>query len=236
MRTYLSLVSGLLAFWLHAAAAQDGTAPESGGGESGAVAGDLPPGDAEAAGQDAGPPEAAGSSQAVGADGMSPPSALADYRLGPEDVLSISVWKEEGLDKEVLVRPDGGISFPLVGELEAAGKTVGALKQEIVERLRKYIPDPVVTIAVLRIANNKIYVIGRVNKPGEYAAGRYVDVLQALTMAGGLTPFAKKNKIKVLRKENGTERVFPFEYSEVQKGEGLDQNITLQSGDVVVVP
>ena len=178
--------------------------------------------------------------------GDKPPSAAAvdaglrdltpDYEIGPEDVLEISVWKEEGLTKQVLVRPDGGISFPLVGEIHAAGKTASQLQQEITQRLEKFLTDPIVSIAVMKIVGNKIYVIGRINKPGEYAAGRYVDVLQALSMAGGLTPFASENNIKVLRKENGKDLVFRFRYSDVKAGENLDQNIILKGGDVVVVP
>ena len=159
-----------------------------------------------------------------------------DYQIGPEDVLEISVWKEEGLKKEVLVRPDGGITFPLAGDLQAAGKTGRQLQQEITQRLEKFMADPVVSVAILKIVSNKIYVIGRVNKPGEFVAGRYVDVLQALSMAGGLTPFAAENGVKVMRKENGKDLIFPFRYSEVKAGENLGQNITLKGGDVVVVP
>ncbi len=164
--------------------------------------------------------------------------SMADsgYRVGPEDILGISVWKEEGLQKEVLVRPDGGISFPLAGEMTAAGKTSDQLAVEITERLKKSINDPVVSVSVLKVSGNKIYVIGRVARPGEYVAGRYVDILQALTMAGGLTPFADEDDIKVLRKRNGKDEVFPFEYSDVSRGRHLEQNIMLQSGDVVVVP
>ena len=158
------------------------------------------------------------------------------YQLGPEDVLEISVWKEEALKKEVLIRPDGGLSFPLIGGVQAAGKTVGQLKREIEQRLEKFIPDPVVSIALLKVVGNKIYVIGKVNKPGEFPAGRYVDVLQVLTMAGGLTSFAAENGIKVMRKEDGKNIVFPFRYSDVKNGEALEQNIQLKGGDVVVVP
>ena len=158
------------------------------------------------------------------------------YQIGPEDILEISVWKEEGLKKEVLVRPDGGMSFPLIGEVHAAGKTAGQLKKEIAQRLEKFIPDPVVSIALLKVIGNKIYVIGKVNRPGEFPAGRYVDVLQALSMANGLTPFAAENDIKVMRKEGGKDIVFPFRYSEVKNGENLEQNIQLKGGDVVVVP
>lgn len=164
------------------------------------------------------------------------PEVGLDYAIGPEDVLEISVWKEEGLKKEVVVRPDGGISFPLAGDVQAAGKTARQIQQEITERLAKFMADPVVSVAVLKVAGNKIYVIGRVNKPGEYTAGRYVDVMQALSMAGGLTPFAAENGIKILRKDNGKEVVFRFRYSDVKSGNDLEQNITLRAGDVVVVP
>jgi len=159
-----------------------------------------------------------------------------DYQIGPEDVLDIAVWKEKDLQREVLVRPDGWLTFPLVGNVEAAGKTAYQLEQEIRQRLRKYIPDPVVTVSVKKIQGLKIFVIGRVGKPGEYVVGRYVDVLQALTLAGGLTPFAKESNIRVLRKQGGKEVVIPFDFSEVKKGKRLEQNITLRSGDVIVVP
>jgi polysaccharide export outer membrane protein len=158
------------------------------------------------------------------------------YRVGPEDVLEIAVWKEEGLKKEVLVRPDGGISFPLVGEIRAAGKTADEIRAEISARLKKSINDPVVSVSVLKVAGNKIYVIGRVARPGEYAAGRYVDVLQALAIAGGLTPYAAEDDIKILRKHSGGDETFEFQYSDVRKGKRLEQNILLQGGDVVVVP
>lgn len=159
-----------------------------------------------------------------------------DYQIGPEDILDIAVWREKDLQREVIVRPDGWLTFPLVGNVEAAGKTPQQLESEIRQRLRKFIPDPVVTVSVKKIQGLKIFVTGRVGKPGEYMVGRYVDILQALTLAGGLTPFAKEDKIKVLRKQGGKEVVIPFDYSEVKKGKRLEQNITLRSGDVIVVP
>ena len=163
-------------------------------------------------------------------------SGGGDYQIGPEDILDISVWREKDLQREVLVRPDGWLTFPLVGNVEAAGKTAQQLENEIRQRLRKFIPEPVVTVTVKKIQGLKVFVMGRVGKPGEYMVGRYVDVLQALTLAGGLTPFAKEDKIKVLRKQGGKEVVIPFDYSEVKKGQRLEQNITLRSGDVIVVP
>ena len=163
--------------------------------------------------------------------------SVADaYRIQPGDVLEISVWREETMLKQVLVRPDGGLSYPLVGEVQAAGKSVGELQALITERLSKYIPDPVVTVSTQQLSGNKIYVVGRVQRPGEFVANRYMDVVQALSVAGGMTPYAAANKIKVLRRENGQLTAIPFRYGEIEKGENLEQNIILQSGDVVLVP
>jgi polysaccharide biosynthesis/export protein len=158
------------------------------------------------------------------------------YKIQPGDVLDVSVWKEEDLVKQVLVRPDGGMSFPLVGNIQAAGKSIPELQKLITERLTKYIPDPVVTVATLKLDGNKVYVIGKVARPGEFQANRYMDIVQALSMAGGMTPYAADNKITVLRRENGKQRSIPFRYGDIEKGEDLEQNIILQSGDVVVVP
>lgn len=161
---------------------------------------------------------------------------LPGYRLGPGDVLQITVWKEDGLDKEILVRPDGGISFPLVGELQAGGRTTADLRQELVQKLKRFIPDPVIDVSLRQLNNNKIYVVGKVNRPGEFAAPHYMDVMQALAMAGGLTSYASSGNIKVLRRVNGKEQAIPFDYGEVAGGDNLKQNIILNSGDVVVVP
>lgn len=181
--------------------------------------------------------------KAATADAMPsvPPSASQtiadlDYLLSPEDVLEISVWKEETLTKQVIVRPDGAFSFPLVGDVLATAKTIEQVRAEIKERLKKYIPDPVVSVSLLKVTGYKIYVIGRVNKPGEFVTGRFVDVLQALAMAGGLTPFAAENDIRILRRVQGKEYVRKFRYADVRSGENLDQNLILRSGDTVVVP
>ena len=139
-------------------------------------------------------------------------------------------------DATVLVRPDGGLSYPLVGNIQAAGKSVGELQVLVTERLSKYMPDPVVTVSIQQLRGNKIYVVGRVQRPGEFEANRYMDVVQALSLAGGMTPYAAGNKIKVLRRENGELTAIPFRYGDIEKGENLGQNIILQSGDVVLVP
>src|SRR3989304_2245177 len=108
---------------------------------------------------------------------------ISKYFVGPEDVLEISVWKEKDLSREVLVRPDGKLSFPLVGEIEAANHTPLEIQEEINKRLKKYIPDPVITVLVTKVNAYKIYIIGQVNKPGQYMMGRYLDVMQALALA-----------------------------------------------------
>ena len=161
---------------------------------------------------------------------------LLTYKVGPEDVLEVTVWKEEGLKKESLVRPDGGISYPLVGEVHAAGKTVLEIREELTRRLEKFISDPVVSVAILKVGSQRVYVIGRVTRPGDFPVGRYIDVLQALSMAGGLTPFADANEIRVMRREGDKQVVLPFEYNRVVRGQKLEQNIQLKPGDVVVVP
>jgi polysaccharide biosynthesis/export protein len=158
------------------------------------------------------------------------------YIIQPGDVLDISVWKEKDLERELTLRPDGGLDFPLVGEIIAAGKTVEQLQKELTTKLSKYVPDPVVTVSIKQSLGNRIYVIGKVSKPGDYAANRNLDVMQALSMAGGLTPYASVNDIKILRREHGELKAIPFKYSNVEKGENLEQNIMLHGGDVVVVP
>jgi polysaccharide biosynthesis/export protein len=158
------------------------------------------------------------------------------YLLGPEDVVKISVWKDEHLTQEVVVRPDGMISFPLVGDIPAAGRTIEDVRLELVKRLNKFVPNPHVSVLATKILSNKIYVIGRVNKPGEFLVGHYTDVLQALSLAGGLTPFAAENDIRIMRRIRGEQLVYQFRYGDVRKGKELDQNIILERGDVVVVP
>lgn len=159
-----------------------------------------------------------------------------EYQLGAEDVLLISVWKDEQLTREVVVRPDGMFSFPLIGDVQAEDRTVDQIRTDLVQRLTKYIPNPNVSVAVTKVVSYKVYVVGRVNKPGEYLIGHYTDVLQALSLAGGLTPFAAENDIKVMRRVRGEQHAIPFRYGDMRKGRALEQNIVLQRGDVVMVP
>jgi polysaccharide biosynthesis/export protein len=160
----------------------------------------------------------------------------SNYRIGPGDVLGISVWKDDALTKEVVVLPDGVISFPLLGLIQAAGKTVAQLKSELEERISQYAPDPVLNLEVKQVNSMIVYVIGRVNAPNRFVLNTNVSVLQALSMAGGLNPFAKRNSVKVFRTEGGKTRTFPFQYDEVVEGRHLEQNIELNRGDVIVVP
>jgi polysaccharide export outer membrane protein len=163
-------------------------------------------------------------------------SEPALYKIGPGDVLQISVWKEDGMDIQTLVKPDGGITFPLAGDIQASGLTTQQLTDALTTRLKRYIPNPVVTVSVLQSVSNKVYVIGKVNRPGEYKATNYMDVLQALSMAGGLTPYADSDEIKIIRQHNGKKEVFSFDYDEVISGEKLEMNIKLEAGDTVAVP
>jgi polysaccharide export outer membrane protein len=161
---------------------------------------------------------------------------LPSYRLQPGDVITVSVWKETELQAEVLVRPDGGFSFPLAGDVDAVGKTVEDIRLVLVDRLKRYIPSPVVTVAVKLIGGNRIYVVGRVNHAGDFPLSSPLDVMQAIALAGGTTPFASINDIVILRRQNGEQQAIHFHYSDVARGRGLSQNVLLQGGDTVVVP
>jgi len=160
----------------------------------------------------------------------------ATYTVKPGDILKVSVWKEPELQGPILIRPDGGFSFPLVGEVDGRGKTVAELQVIVTQRLSKYISDPVVSISVTEIHGNKVYVIGQVAKPGEFIVNPSVDVMQALSMAGGMTAFASLSNIIILRHNGTSKTTLHFDYTDVAKGKKLTDDIQLQSGDVVVVP
>lgn len=163
-------------------------------------------------------------------------AAEVPYTLNPGDVLTISVWKEEGLEREVVVLPDGKIAFPLVGHIHAAGLTPESLQSAMAERLAPFIPEPVITVSVKETAGNFVYVVGQVKQPGAFPVNGIVDVMQALSLAGGLTPFASSGSIVILRREGNEQRSIPFDYGEVEDGGALESNIELRPGDVVVVP
>lgn len=161
---------------------------------------------------------------------------VSDYIIGPGDLIGVSVWRDENLSKTVVVLPDGKISFPLLGELVAAGKTVATLKQELETALSRYTADSTVTVEVKQSNSMVIYVTGRVNSPGRQLLVASTNVLQALSMAGGPNPFAQKSKIKVFRQQGGETVMFPFNYNEVMEGRHLETNIELKRGDVIIVP
>ncbi len=161
---------------------------------------------------------------------------LADvYRIGRGDALSISVWKDESLTQQVVVLPDGTISFPLIGELRADGRTVAELKTELTGRLSRYIPDPTLSVQVMHVNSQVVYVIGKVNGPGRFPLEGRLNVLQALALAGGLNPFAKSGRIRIFRENGQGTRMLLFDYDAVAKGERPEQNIQLERGDVIVV-
>ena len=166
------------------------------------------------------------------------PAAMAQekpYHLNPGDVLQVSVWKEEGLERDVLVLPDGTISFPLAGHVVAAGRSAKEIQEDLAKRMEKFIPDLAITVSVRNLTGYKIYVIGQVNRPGEFQPGRRIDVMQALSSAGGLTAFADDDEIVILRRKDGKQVALPFDYDSVKRGQKLNQNVILESGDVVVV-
>jgi polysaccharide export outer membrane protein len=149
----------------------------------------------------------------------------------------VSVWKETEMQRPaIVIAPDGNFSFPLAGQIAAAGKTVTEVRQEIVTKLTKYIPEPVVTVGVTDVGGNVAYVIGQVTKPGSLVMNPRINVLQALSLAGGGTPFAKLDSIIVIRGSQTGQRVLPFRFSQVSAGKDLDQNVMLESGDVILVP
>ena len=164
-------------------------------------------------------------------------AVASEYLVRPGDILQVSVWKEPELTRELLVRPDGGFSFPLAGQVHAQGRPVADIEQEIKSRIERYIPEPVVTVSVMKVLGNNVNVVGKVNRPGEYIMNGPVDVMKAISMAGGTTVFADLDDIVVLRREaDGSQSAIPFDYTEVEAGRRLEQNIQLQAGDVVVVP
>ena len=167
--------------------------------------------------------------------------APSEFLLGPEDVLNVTIWKNQDLSREVVVRPDGMISMPLVGDIQATGLTANLLAKRIAERLTEYLASPIVFVQVKDVNSYFIYVMGEVAKPGKYSLKSYANVMQGISLAGGFTPYAKKNKIKVLRVmadgSNGKHQVeIPVQYDEILKGNAVPGNFFLRIGDVIVVP
>jgi polysaccharide export outer membrane protein len=161
------------------------------------------------------------------------------YTINPGDTLIISAFDDERLDRELMVLPDGSISYPVAGKIETAGKTVGEVQDIITKELvdKGFLQEgSVVSVSVGKTTGNTIYVLGQVKQPGAFTVFTNVDVTQALSLAGGLTPFASRRNIVILRQENGKRTAIPFNYSKIEDGEELETNITLKSGDVIMVP
>lgn len=167
--------------------------------------------------------------------GVSGIGVARSYKIGPGDVLDIAVWKNPDLTRQVVVLPDGRIHFPLVGEFTAEGVSVPELREQMIKQIERYVPDPVLTISVNQVRSMTVYVVGKVNRPGSIEIHKDIDVLQALSVAGGLNAFAKEKEVRIFRKEADQTQIFFFNYKEVSKGEGLEQNILLKRGDVIVV-
>lgn len=160
------------------------------------------------------------------------------YQINAGDVLRIFVWNEEELSGEMMVDPQGQLSFPMVGAIDAAGLSTTQLGSAISNGLGNYLRDkPVVTVSIMRVVGNKVFVLGRVARPGEFVMSTQMDVAQALALAGGLDEFAAENDIRILRRDaSGNQRSMPFHYAKVKSGKSLETNILLQAGDIVVVP
>ena len=161
---------------------------------------------------------------------------LPGYLLNPGDELEIDVWREVDLQRTVMVRPDGKFSFPLTGEVNAAGRTPAEVQAEVTSKLRNYIPEAVVTVTVTGISGNQVYVIGQVNNPGTFIMNPQLNVLQALSSAGGMTAFASANNIIILRTSGERQETLSFRYDDIARGRDLEQNILLEAGDVIIVP
>jgi len=162
--------------------------------------------------------------------------ADADYKIGPQDVVRIDVWKEPDISRTIPVRPDGKVSLPLLNDVQAAGLTAMQLAGSLRESLSKYLTSPQVTVTVTEINSRRVYITGEVAHAGALPLLPNMTVLQALSSAGGFTQFAKVKGIYVLRTEDGKQVKHPFNYREVVKGNLAEQNILLQPGDVIVVP
>jgi polysaccharide export outer membrane protein len=162
--------------------------------------------------------------------------AVPGYVIGPDDVLSIVFWREKDMSGDVVVRPDGRISLPLINEVEASGLTPEQLRQKLSVEAERYVQDPSVTVVVKEIKSRRVFITGEVNRPGPYPLMAPTTVLQLISTAGGLLEYAKRDKIVVMRTENGQPVRLQFDYDGVVQGRNLRQNVELRPGDTVIVP
>jgi polysaccharide export outer membrane protein len=160
----------------------------------------------------------------------------AGYVIGPGDLLSIDVWKEEELSKQVSVRLDGKISLPLVNDVQAAGLTSTELRNHLTEQYKDFVDVPEVAVTVIESRSKRIYLLGKVNAPGEYPLQKDMTIVQAISLAGGLAEWADSSDVKLIRKIKGTEKTFRVDYDAIVSGEDLAQNVQLQPDDTIFVP
>ena len=160
---------------------------------------------------------------------------LMTYLVGPGDVLEVSVWRDETLSRELIVPPDGMLSFPLIGDVLVTGMSVSQVREVIRKRLGEYVPDASVAV-ILKSVSLEAYVIGQVNNPGAFPITMETRVMHLLSMARGMTPFASERDVHILRHTNNVIEKIPFNYRDVVRGANLEQNILIRRGDVIVVP
>lgn len=158
------------------------------------------------------------------------------YQLRPGDRVMISVWREETLQREVVVLPDGSITFPLIGRIEVAGLSTPEVEQRVAEKLKKYIPEPIVTVVIAGIEGSRAYVTGKVLHPGSLIINGPISVLQAISLVGGLDRFADEGGIKVIRPKGDGQEILPVNYKDIISGKNVSTNIQLKAGDTLVVP
>jgi polysaccharide biosynthesis/export protein len=159
-----------------------------------------------------------------------------EYRIGPEDVLQISVWKNEALSRTVPVRPDGKVTLPLLNDIDAAGYTPMQFRDLLIQKLSEYMPSPEVSVIVVDPRSFKVSVMGEVPKPGRYELRSRTTILDMIALAGGLSQFAARTKIFVLRPDGAIQKRLPFNYNKAVSAGGEQENFYLQAGDIVVVP
>ena len=165
--------------------------------------------------------------------GVTPPT---DYVIGPDDQLSVVFWRDKDMSADVVVRPDGKITLPLLNELQASGLTPEQLRLKVTEEAKRYVEEPTATIVVRQINSRKVFIMGQVGKPGPYPLSGPTTVLQMLATAGGIAEYAKSEEIVIMRTENGKPVSRKFNYKEVSKGKNMVQNIELRPGDTIIVP
>ena len=186
---------------------------------------------------DAAAQQAATVNSAGAPDIPKPKDAPGDYVIGPDDLLSVVFWREQQLSADVVVRPDGKISLPLLDDVQAAGLTPRQLRDRLLTEARRYISEPVATVVVRQVNSRKVYITGLVARPGLYPLTPSMTVLQLIATAGGLQDFAKAREIRIVRNEDGKPVNLRFDYDEMMKRpEKTAQNIALKPGDTIIVP